>query len=113
MRYGQVVSLHERFVAEVAREFGQVAGPELLPVVLAASCTAVLPVDGAGLSLTDHLRLPLAASDDVAARAERLQTTLADGPGLDAAAASTPLIAGPHVMAARCPMFHRELVNQT
>jgi hypothetical protein len=72
-----------------------------------------LPVIGAGISLTDEIRVPLGASDLVAARAERLQTTLGQGPCLSAAAAAEPLIADLDTIADRWPMFHREFVTQT
>jgi hypothetical protein len=31
---------------------------DLLPMVFAQAAVAVLPVEGAGLSMTDHLRIP-------------------------------------------------------
>jgi len=107
------VNLHERFVAAVAQAYGRLAGPELLPLVLAEACATVLAVDGAGLSLTGQLRIPLAASNDHAISAERLQTTLGDGPCLTAAANSTPVLADDGTLADRWPMFHQELTEQT
>jgi hypothetical protein len=88
-------------------------GIEVLPMLLAQACVKVLGVAGAGLSLTDELRVPLGASDDVAARAEALQTTLGEGPCLNTTYTSEPLVADAATMAARWPMFHRELVAQT
>jgi len=85
----------------------------LLPALMARACVAVLPVAGAGLSFTDELRIPLGASDETAARAERLQTTLGEGPCLAATAASAPLQASSEVIANRWPLFHRELLRQT
>lgn len=87
--------------------------PGLLPRVLAEACVAILPVAGAGISVTQDLRVPLGSSDAMAAVAERLQTTLGEGPCLDAAAAPIPLTAGLGVVAARWPVFHAELVRQT
>lgn len=107
------MSLRAQFLAEVAERYGRVAGPELLPLVLAEVCAEVLAVDGAGLSLTGDPRVPLAASNNLAAHAERLQTTLGDGPCLTAAATSTPLVADTGVIASRWPMFHHGLTDQT
>jgi hypothetical protein len=85
----------------------------VLPAVLAEACVTVLGVAGAGLSMTDELRVPLGASDDLVACAESLQTTLGEGPCLSATKAQRPLIANLDTMATQWPMFHRELVNQT
>ena len=74
---------------------------------------AILPVEGAGISVTQDLRVPLGSSDAMAATAERLQTTLGEGPCLDAVAAPMPLTAGLGVMAIRWPVFHSELVRLT
>lgn len=87
--------------------------PGLLPRVLAEACVAILPVAGAGISVTQDLRVPLGSSDAVAATAERLQTTLGEGPCLDAVATPMPLTAGLGVMAVRWPAFHAELVSRT
>jgi len=89
------------------------AEPELLPAVLVTVCVELLGVDGAGLSITENLRLPLAASNADVATAERLQTTLGQGPCLTAAGQAALLIAGPDDMAEKWPMFHRELMAQT
>jgi hypothetical protein len=97
----------------------RVDGPELLPTVLAEACVKVLQVDGAGLSVTRALgspralRVPLGASDDTAARAERLQTSLGEGPCLTAAASAEPVMADAAGIAARWPVFHTELIAQT
>jgi hypothetical protein len=86
---------------------------EVLPALLAQACVKVLPVAGAGISFTDELRIPLGASDPTAVRAERLQTTLGEGPCLLATATATPLRATGQLMATRWPLFHRELLHQT
>ena len=91
----------------------QTSADDMLPAVLTRACVRVLAVAGAGLSITDQLRVPLGASDDLVARAERLQTTLGEGPCLTATAAREPLIADQDLMATRWPMFHRELLDQT
>jgi hypothetical protein len=89
-------------------------GAEALPMILTEACVLVLPVAGAGLSITDdELRVPLGASDEVAVRAEVLQVTLGEGPCLDASASTDPLTSGEEEMRRRWPMFHRELLLKT
>jgi hypothetical protein len=60
----------------------ELRGPELLPVRVARACAQMLQVDGAGLSLVDtaQQRMPLGASSEEAATAERLQFTVGAGP---------------------------------
>ena len=83
-------------------------------MLLAQACVKVLGVDGAGISLMeDGLRIPLGASDAIAAQAEALQTSLGEGPCLEATATSDPLVADESAMAVQWPMFHRELVAET
>jgi hypothetical protein len=109
-----MTELLNRFRAAVATAYRVRTGdPELVPMALSQACVEVLPVAGAGISLTDELRVPLGASDAMAARAERLQTTLGEGPCLSAADAAEPLVADEESIAARWPLFHRELVSQT
>jgi hypothetical protein len=86
---------------------------DLLPAVLSSACREVLPVDGAGLSITGPLRVPLGASGDEVRAAERLQSTLGEGPCLAAAAEGEPLAADQADIAARWPLFHREITVQT
>lgn len=86
---------------------------EVLPALLARACVEVLPVTGAGVSFTDELRIPLGASDDMAVRAERLQTTLGEGPCLTATATSSALRATGTLMSDRWPIFYQELLRQT
>src|SRR4051812_29019482 len=106
--------LGSRYLAAVLSCFEGKAGDRaLLPTVLTTTCVEVLGVDGAGLSLVDTLRVPLAASDEHVRRAERLQTTLGEGPCLAAAAAAEPLMASQVSMGALWPTFHRELTKQT
>ena len=82
-------------------------------MALSEATIAVLPVEGAGLSMLTDLRVPLGASDEVVVRAEALQTTLGEGPCLSAAAADRPLVADLAAMAARWPVFHEEFIAQT
>ena len=104
----------ERFFVAVTRAMrGETVGPELLPMVLSEAAVAVLPVEGAGLSLIKGLRVPIGASDELAAHAEALQTTLGEGPCLTAAAREQALVADLAAMAAEWPVFHHEFVAQT
>ena len=90
------------------------SGTEMLPMLLAHACVKVLGVDGAGISIIDGgLRVPLGASDAIAAQAEALQISLGEGPCLDATETSDPVAADESSMAKQWPMFHRELVAQT
>lgn len=108
------MELLNHFRAVVADRYQANGGdPELVPMTLSQACVEVLPVAGAGISLTDRLRVPLGASDAVAARAERLQTTLGEGPCLSAAASAQPLVADRAGIAARWPMFYHHFVSQT
>lgn len=116
--YGDAVALLDDFRSAVSG-VERFDGPELLPTVLAQACVEVLPVAGAGLSITralsspGALRVPLGASDDVAARAERLQTSLGEGPCLAAASSAEPLVLDAPAIASRWPVFHSELIRQT
>jgi hypothetical protein len=84
-------------------------------VRLARAAAAVLPVDGAGISLffAADRRLPLGASGDGAAETERLQFTVGEGPCLAARAAGRPVVADEATIAARWPAFHGDLVART
>lgn len=108
------MKLDEKYMAAVMQGYdAQTSADELLPAVLAQACVQVLDVMGAGLSITDELRVPLGASDGNVALAERLQTTLGEGPCLGATTSQEPVVADEATMAARWPMFHRELLKQT
>lgn len=87
---------------------------ELSPSVLAEAVVAVLPVDGAGISLTQpQLRVPLGWSDPDAAVAEAGQTTLGDGPCLTAAAEERALVVDAATAAARWPSYWAEIEQRT
>jgi hypothetical protein len=109
------MSLADQFEAAVAGAFAKGGGAtfDLLPMVIARAAVSVLPVDGAGVSMIDHLRIPLAASDQHVMAAERLQITIGDGPCLAAAAGAEPLVADLAVMATRWPTYHERLVAET
>ena len=79
----------------------------------ARTSAAVLPVTSAGLCMHDQLRLPLAASDEDAVIAEKLQTTIGEGPCLGAVAADGPLAADLDAMKDSWPVFHERFVAET
>lgn len=107
------MDLAQHFVTAVSAVDSNVKGPELLPVALSRACVAVLPVEGASLSMTDELRVPLGASDEAAARAERLQVTLGEGPCLAVTAAAEPQTFDLAAILSRWPMFATEVLAQT
>jgi hypothetical protein len=109
-----VDTLREQYHSEVSRAL--VEDPrsgEYLPQVLVRVCVGVLPIDGAGLSLTDQLRIPLSASSPAVAEAERLQTSLGEGPCLTATAESQPVVADADQLARRWPIFASEIRRRT
>ena len=91
------------------------ARPELIPVRLARACARVLPVAGVGISMfgSDGIRIPVGASDDEAAIAERLQFTAAEGPCLDAHELARSVLATETLIAQRWPDFYTGLVART
>jgi hypothetical protein len=90
-------------------------GPELLPVRLARACARMLEVDAAGISLLDHAgeRVPLGASSEAAAMAERLQFTIGDGPCSAAQRSRQPVFAVSEDLRRRWPTFADLLLAQT
>jgi GAF domain len=108
------MSLAEQFRTTVTEAFASGrATADLLPMVFVRAAVAVLPVSGAGLSMIDHMRIPLAASDQQVVSAERLQTTIGEGPCLTAVASGRPLVADLARMAADWPTFHERFVAET
>lgn len=109
------MDLAERFSQRVAKIYGATSvAADLMPMVLSQACVDVVPVTGAGITLTGMmLRVPLGSSDETAAQAERLQATLGEGPCLTAAAREEPLVADLSTIADRWPIFHRELIART
>jgi hypothetical protein len=85
----------------------RLTGPELLPERLAVAAARMLPVDGAGLSLAgpEGHRIPLGASDEHAARAERLQFTVGAGPCMTAQLSREPVFALSGDLRRRWPAF--------
>ncbi len=89
--------------------------PRLLPVRLAKAGSTALGVAGAGISLftPGGVRVPLGASDDMAARAERLQFTYGAGPCIDAHLSREMIRVDARSMIRRWPGFARELMAVT
>jgi ANTAR domain len=106
----------DRFLKALDVESSDQRGdPDLLAVRLARATAAALPVDGAGLSVHGEsgLRTPLAASDEAASLAERLQFTVGRGPCLLAARLALPVRANEAHLAEEWPIFHDLLVSST
>jgi hypothetical protein len=109
------LTITQDFAAAVRADEAALPGPELLPERLARACAAVLPVDGAGLSVffAEDRRLPLGASDAIAASAERLQFTVGEGPCLTAGATGQPVVADEEELFRSWPVFADALVTKT
>ncbi len=93
----------------------ELRGPELLPVRLARACQRTLGIDGAGLSLVDaaQQRVPLGASSEQAATAERLQFTVGAGPCMTAQDTHQPVFAVEDELRRRWPVFAELLLGST
>jgi hypothetical protein len=109
------MTILEEFRSVLAASAAELPGPELLPERLARACAASLPVDGAGLSMffSADRRLPLGASDEQSAVAERLQFTVGEGPCLSAHASGRPVAVDDDAIQASWPVFHEELRTRT
>jgi hypothetical protein len=90
-------------------------GPELLPDRLARACARMLRVDGAAISLNGRgeRRIPLGASSESAATAERLQFTVGAGPCMTAQASQEPVFALLEDLRRRWPAFAELLQDRT
>jgi hypothetical protein len=110
------VSIAGRFEAAL-REVDEpdLAGPELLPVRLARAAARTLGVDGAGISLLDaaQQRMPLGASSEDAATAERLQFAVGEGPCMAAQNSRQPVFAVDEDLHRRWPLFGDLLFGAT
>ena len=105
--------LAQRYLAAVS-DLGLLGDGRVTASLLATACVDVLPIDGAGISLAHReLRVPLGWSDDTVAVAERIQTTLGDGPCLTSAAEGAALIADQDAVAARWPVYSQEFRQHT
>jgi len=109
-----VAELRQRYLDAVRGLLGPHLHDQLSPSMLAGASVSVLPVDGAGISMSDpRLRVPLGWSSEDAAATERLQTTLGEGPCLTAAAQESALVADADAIARRWPVYQVELNQQT
>jgi hypothetical protein len=108
------MAIAEDFAAAYAA-VTDLARPELLPARLARACALVLPVAGVGISMfgAHGMRIPVGASDDTAAVAERLQFTAAEGPCLDAHQLARSVLATESLIAQRWPDFYTGLIERT
>jgi hypothetical protein len=108
------VELRKQFLTAVADRIRSSANRDWSPSLLAAACVDVLPVAGAGLSLSQKaLRVPLGWSSESVGVAERAQTTLGSGPCLSAVSSGAPVAAGPTEIADRWPVYWDELAQTT
>jgi hypothetical protein len=110
------VSIAGRFQAAlIAADAPGLDGPELLPVRLATAAAGVLEVDGAGISLPDPegRSVPLGASSEDAATAERLQFTSGGGPCMTAQESRQPVFAIEEDLLRRWPVFADLLLSET
>jgi hypothetical protein len=106
---GRRGGLTARFLLAVGQEVGV---DVLTPDALARAVGTVLPVDGAGLSTFVDLRpVPLGSSSDDVATAEELQSSLGEGPCLDAQRAPVAVTADD--LATRWPSYTAALNAQT
>jgi hypothetical protein len=108
-----IATRFEEFLGEVTDP--DLEGPELLPARLARASARMLPVDGAGISLSgpDGRRIPLGASSRPAGTAERLQFTVGDGPCLAAQEGREPVFALKDDLCRRWPAFADQLLART
>src|SRR3954451_15797495 len=81
---------------EVAAQRPEMVDPSQMGSRLAWACAQVLPVSGAGISLLSDplVKVPIGASDDLAANAERFQFTAGAGPCFEAHRTGVPVAAG-------------------
>lgn len=108
------MTLQERYWEVLQRS--NLAGRGLtvsLPQALTLACVEVVPVAGAGLSLTGPVRVPLSASSSDVAEAERLQTSLGEGPCLSATAVGQPVAADADQLSERWPVYAMQLRQRT
>lgn len=109
------VTITDDFVSALGYLQAADSSAELLPVRLARASTRVLPIAGAGISVfTDpSFRIPVGASDDIAAVAERLQFTIGEGPCIQAHVTAQTVLAPETFIAQTWPGFYDQLVART
>jgi len=108
------VELVERFTRTWTAEASD-TGDELLPSLLARAAARVLSADGAGLSLMSGpgLRLPLGASGEDAATAERLQFSIGEGPCFEAHQEGRPVTVTEAKLLERWPVLAGQHLGRT
>ncbi len=108
------MGLRERYLGAVSKRMFASAATAVCPSVLCQACVDVLPVEGAGISLTGPpLRVPLGWSSERVEIVERAETTLGAGPCLSAAGAGRTLAADAPTIARRWPVYWDELLRLT
>jgi len=108
------VNLEERYLDAVYERAWVRPEADVNPSVLCQACLDVLPVDGAGISLTrGPLRVPLGWSSDTVGLAERAQTTVGAGPCLTVSEGGGALAADATTTAERWPVYWDELHRLT
>lgn len=109
------MSITEDFTLAPARLGPTGRAEQLPPSRLAAACTAVRPVDGTGICLfgSTGFPIPIGASDQHTATAERLQFTAGQGPCPDAHSLGCTIIATESLIAQEWPMYYQLPVDHT
>lgn len=108
------VSVLSNFTTALAELRGPyLSGSESLPVRLAIGAAQSLPVDAAGISVMDVLRVPLGASSAEADVVERLQVTIGDGPCIHAFSTGEPVMATQEQIAQTWPIFNDRMLAET
>ena len=108
------MGLRQRYLGAVCERVLSTADADVSPSLMCQACVDVLPVEGAGISLSHRsLRVPLGWSDPYVGVAERAQTTIGAGPCLSAAAAGGPLAAHAGAIADEWPAYWSELHRLT
>jgi hypothetical protein len=111
-----VTGLAARFAARMRHQPADGVVPGWLPTRLAHAAVQVLPgVGGAGISVQagPGRRIPVGASDDVAATAERVQFSMGEGPSVPAHISGGAVIATGTMIAGRWPLLYQELTART
>lgn len=108
------MELRQRYLGAVSERVLSTAETDVSPSLMCQACVDVLPVEGAGISLSHRaLRVPLGWSDPSVGAAERAQTTVGAGPCLSAASTGGPLAADAAAIAVRWPVYWGELHRST
>jgi hypothetical protein len=109
------VTIAQDFAAAYRRGGMSSPEPALVPGRLAVAVTEVTGIDGVALGVFDRVgfAVPIGASCDRTALAERLQFTVGQGPCYDAHRHSRTVVAVEPVMARSWPAYHDLLVTQT